>query len=94
MKKVPTVNQKELNDFRKVALSVIKECIEELCEHLPLKHKLTRAISSFWLIVIGTVDRKIMEKRFDTLLEILSESGWVSTITAEKATKECKHFSQ
>ena len=94
MKKVPTVNQKELNDFRKVALNVIKECIEKLCEHMPLKYKLTRAISSFSLIFIGTVDRKIMEKRFDTLLEILSESSWVSTITVEKATKECKHFSQ
>ena len=61
---------------------------------MPLKYKLTRAISSFSVIFIGTVDRKIMEKRFGTLLEILSESGWVSTITVEKAIKECKHFSQ
>ena len=33
-----------------------------------------------------------MEKCFGTLLEILSENGWVSTVTAEKATKEYKSF--
>ena len=31
-----------------------------------------------------------MENRFGTLLEILRESGWVSTVTAEKTTKEYK----
>ena len=52
--------------------------------------QLIRAISLFSLILIGTVDSKMKEKRCGTLLEILSESGWVSTATAEKATKEHK----
>ena len=78
-------------EFRKAARNVIKECIEKLCERSPLKYKLTRGISFFFSpILIGTVDSKITEKRFGTLLEILSESGWVSIVTTEKATKEYK----
>ena len=86
IKKLPTVNQKEGHEFRKAACNVIKECIEKLCERSPLKYRLTRAISFFSPILIGTVDSKVMKKRFATLLEILSESGWVSTV----ATKEYK----
>ena len=41
-------------------------------------------------ILIGTVDSKIMENYFGTLLEISSESGWVSNVTAERATEKCK----
>ena len=90
IKKLPTVNQKEVHEFRKTARNVIKQCIERLCEHSLLKYKSTRAIPSFSLILIGTVDRKITGRRFGTLLKIFSESGWVSTVTAEKATKEYK----
>ena len=62
IKKFSIVNQKEVHEFRKAARSVIKECIEKLCERSPLKYKLTRAIPSFSPILIGTVDCKIMEK--------------------------------
>ena len=90
IKKLPTVNQKEVHEFRKATHNVIKESVEKLCERSPLKYKLTRAISSFSLIFIGTLVSQIMGKIFGTLLEILSESGWVSTVAAEKATKEYK----
>lgn len=47
IKNLLTVNQKEVDEFRKAARSVIKECIEKLCEHSSLKYKLTKAISSY-----------------------------------------------
>ena len=47
IKKLPTVNQKEVHEFRKVARNVIKESIEKLSEYSPLKFKLIRAIFSF-----------------------------------------------
>ena len=70
----------------------VKECIRKLCQRSPLKYKLTRAISSFSRILIGTVHSTIIENRFGTLLEILSINlilsiGWVSTVTAENTTK-------
>ena len=88
--KLPTVNQKEVHKFRKTAHNVTAVFIEKLCERSPLKYMLTRAVSCFSLILIDIIDSKIMEKHFGTFLEILSESGWGSTITTEKAIKEYK----
>ena len=47
IKKVARCKSEKVHEFRKAAHSVIKECIEKLCERSPLKYKLTRAISSF-----------------------------------------------
>ena len=87
--KLRTVNQIAVNKFRKTAHNVTAVFIEKLCECSPLKYMLTRAVSCFSLILID-IDSKIMEKHFGTLLGILSESGWGSTITTEKAIKEYK----
>lgn len=86
----PTVNQKKVYQCRKGAHNVIKECIEKLCERYLLKYKVTRAISSFSPILNDTVDSKITEKRFSTLLKI---SSWVSVVIAEKAKKRVQNTS-
>ena len=63
---------------------LLKTIVEKLREHPPLKYKLTRAISSS-PTQISTLSEAIIRKRFNTLMELIVESKWVSSITADKA---------
>ena len=88
VKKLPTVNQKVVHEFRMAARN--ERVHWKALSTFSTKVQVNQSHLFFSWILIGTVDSTIMENRFGTLLEILRESGWVSTVTAEKTTKEYK----
>ena len=85
IKKISAVNQIKVRNFYYNVKLFLKTIVEKLRERSPLKYKLTRVISSLSPTQISTLSEAIIRKRFNTLMELMVESNWVSSITADKA---------
>ena len=85
IKKISLVNQIKVRHFYYNVKLFLKTIVEKLRERSPLKYNLTRAISSVSPTQISTLSEAIIRKRFNTLMELMVESKWVSSITADKA---------
>ena len=68
--------------------------LEKIFERCPLKHKLTRALSSLWQIEISTLKPDALKLRFGMLVQLLHDDGWISSTAAEKAEKQYSQMIQ
>ena len=85
IKKISTVNQIKVRNFCYYVKLFLKTIVEKLKERSPLKYKLMRALSSLSPTQISTLSEAIICKQFNTLMELMVESKWVSSITEDKA---------
>ena len=84
IKKISTVNQIKVSNFYYNVKLFLNTIVEKLRKRSPLKYKLTRAISSLSPMQISTFSEAIICKRFNTLMELMVENKWVSSITEDK----------
>ena len=74
--------------FRSDVRNFLACLLGKLFDRCPLQYPLTRAISSLSPIEIKRLTEGTLKKRFNTLVTILNESGWISNSSAEKAEKQ------
>ena len=85
-----TLQVSEVRKFRQQARNLMVAFILKILERSPLKYPLTLRISALSPIQIRTVSVEMLTKRFTRLMEILSDSKWITCTSAERALKQYK----
>ena len=92
LKKLTTVQATKARDFKKNAKQFLIKLVSKLAERCPLKYKLTQFIAALSPIQISSVSDQVLMKRFDKFLELLTESKWLSSISADRAKHQYSEF--
>jgi len=90
LKKLTTAEKTLDRTFRRSVREFIIRLVEKVVERGPLQHKFTRSMSALSPIEISTLKPEILISRFESLVEELTDSRWITALQADRAIKQYK----